>query len=793
MRILLLLPWLMFATCFRAQPAPPYFNAENLRSDTFDLLHYTVSLELGTSVSPTIGGFTSIRLAPKMNGQQFIRFDLLGMTVDSVKDGASHLVFQYNDPLLKINFASAKNVTDTVTLTVFYHGTPHTDASGWGGFYFSNTQSAEYAFNLGVGFAANPHNYGRVWFPCFDNFIERSSYDFIITTDSSRRAYCGGMLISDVVTGNKRTRTWHLQEEIPTYLASVAAARYSEVNWTANTLNGPRPVVIAAHASDTAAAKSAFKNLLNCVAGFENYFGPYQWSRVGYALVPFSGGAMEHAANIAFPRTPALLNSEELMSHELSHHWWGNLVTCETPEDMWINEGMASLSAHLFFEWQYGKQQYLDRIKTQHEDLLHFLHKREGGFLSISGLPHALTYSDHVYKKGAIAGHTLRGYMGDTAFFAACKSLMQQKAFSPVNSNEMRNIMQASSGMNLSDFFNDWIYNGGWPHFSMDSVRYGTQGSTVTAKVAVRQKLFGAAALYKNVPLEVRFFKNDHTSEVRTFTMNGSSALFTFSLTFQPAYCALNYDSKISDATSHDAKYIKNPGMVNFTLGKASVNVQNAGNDSSLLRIIHNYVAPDPFKQNLSGHILSDQRYWRVEGMPGAGFDARLRFVYDGTKNTTGANTYLDTLLTRVNGDSIALFYRKDAGEDWRWLKNVVKVKFGPKQGYLETDSLMTGEYAFANLGDTTITVDMFEPAIPSKGTKVFPNPVTRQVTVEITRPGEETYTLELTDVQGKTVLRKQLMPGSSVVDLYFLPTGIYHLSVKQRHTLLHSTKLLLE
>src|SRR5690606_12089044 len=112
------------------------------------------------------------------------------------------------------------------------------------------------------------------------------------------------------------------------------------------------------------------------------------------------------------------------------------------------------------------------------------------------------------------------------------------------NSNEMRDLMQTSSGQNLSDFFNDWIFNGGWSHFAIDSVRYKQQGGNYIASVGIRQKLFGATTLHKNVPLELSFFKTDHNRTVKSFTMNGATASFTFSLPYQPVYCALNYDSK---------------------------------------------------------------------------------------------------------------------------------------------------------------------------------------------------------------------------------------------------------
>ena len=771
---------------------PPYSSPENRRSDTFNILKYTISLDIGNSASKQISGNTVVKLIPKMNGQSFIRLDLLKLIVDSVKDAGVLLNFTYNDTILKVNFSTVKNTTDSTSLAVYYHGAPVMDATGWGGFYFDNTQGAEYAFNLGVGFGASPHNYGRVWFPCFDNFIERSSYEFKITADSSRRAYCNGKLTSDIVNGSQRTRTWVLTEEIPTYLASVTVAKYRQVNKTFNSINGPKPVVIASVAQDTGGVKVAFANLLNCLKGFETYYGPYMWNRVGYCLVPFNGGAMEHATNITYPRSAiGSLNYEDLYTHEMSHHWWGDLITCETKEDMWINEGFATYSAYMFFEWQYGRKNALDRIKTTHQDLLHFLHQNEG-FRAISGVPHSLTYGDHVYKKGADAAHTLRGYMGDSAFFKGIKFVMQQKAYNSINSIELRDLLQQSSGLNLQSFFNNWIFAGGWANFDIDSVKYESAGTGYNAVVSLRQNLFGATTLHSDVPLELSFFNPGWGRVVQQVVMSGASKTFTLPVPYLPAYIALNYDTKISDATSHEYKTIKAPGAFQYNLSKALVTVASPGSDSSLLRIIHHYAAPGKFKDPSKGHILSDQHYWTIEGILSSGFSASLGLNYDGSKsNNPGA--YLDTMLTRVNGDSLGLFYRKDATEEWQYLRNVKKIKYNAKSGFLQLNELKTGQYTFANVGDTS-TVGLNEQGILS-GIKIFPNPAHKNCTVSI--PGKnvdiQEYTILFTDVQGKTVLKKSLSSQNSEIELTGLSAGTYVINVHKGGHLMHSQKLMLD
>ncbi len=736
------------------QNQPPLYNApENLKSDTFNILKYTINLEIGSASNKFIKGNTIVKFNPKINNRNFIRLDLLKLIVDSVKEGASLLSYSYNDTVLKINFASQKNTIDTPQVIVYYHGLPQGDASGWGGFYFDNQGGGDYAYNLGVGFAAKPHNYGRVWFPCFDNFVERSRYEFNITNDSARRAYCNGQLISDIVTGNKRTRKWVMNTEIPTYLASIAVAKYRQVNWQANTLNGPKPITLAAVANDTTPLKTSFVNLNNCIAGFENYFGPYMWNRFGYCLVPFNSGAMEHATNIAYPRAVIgnLTYEAELMAHELAHHWWGDLITCETAEDMWINEGMASYSAFLFTEWQYGKNSYNNKYKSEHDKLVQFLHKKEGGFRAVSGVPHNLTYGDHVYKKGADIAHTLRGYLGDTLFFNACKYAMQQSAHKHLNSLDLRDLFQTSSGKNLTDFFNNWVLSPGWSHFSVDSIKYSSTSSfPITATVFIKQKLHGAINLHSNVPLELSFFDNNWQRTIKKFNVSGATSSFTTSLNFVPIFTCLNLDNKIGDATSSETRINKTNGQfILWNLGKIQTNIINKGADSSYIRVIHNFVKPDNFKNNTLNARLSNQHYWKLEGKLSPGFYARGIFFYNGIKTNSPPYGYMDTLLAGVNADSLALFYRKDAKDDWTLVTASQQFSNTTQDGNIRCDTLKLGEYTFGNIDKTTLNLKEIKKDLEFK---IFPNPAKEYIELSSEKEFNKASKLKILNVEGKLI-----------------------------------------
>ncbi len=150
-----------------AQTAPA-----NLRSDTIDVLHENISLSIIDFIKDTIRGNTAIKFTPKINGQNHIMLDLLKMKIDSITCLNQKLTYIYNDTLLNVNLPGIFNNTDTLTAIVYYHGIPLADPSGWGGFSFSSG----YAYNLGVGFSPNFHSFGRCWFPCFDNFLERCTF-----------------------------------------------------------------------------------------------------------------------------------------------------------------------------------------------------------------------------------------------------------------------------------------------------------------------------------------------------------------------------------------------------------------------------------------------------------------------------------------------------------------------------------------------------------------------------------------------------------------------------------------
>ncbi len=766
--------------------ANPSILASNLRSDTIDIIHYTINLNITDFTTDTIRGNTQIRFAPRMNGVHSLSLDFLQMSIDSIHLSSGPCSWSYNDTLLITQLPFVFNTTDTALLTVYYHGKPQGDASGWGGFYFQGT----YAYNLGVGFAANPHNYGRVWYPCFDNFVERATYTFNISTNGGKIAYCNGLLQKDTTDGaGLRTRTWEMTKTIPSYLACVAVAPFTEVDMTFTSLTGPKPVVIAAVAADTTNMKTSFIHLPNAFHGFENRYGPYMWDKIGYSLVPFSSGAMEHATNIAFPILAAngtLTYEADIMAHELSHHWFGDLATCSTEQDMWLNEGWATYSQFIFEENVYGHPSYMAQVIPNHENVLHYANWKEGGYLALSSIPTTYTYGDHVYLKGADVAHTLRTYMGDSLFFAGLKYHLNHSQYKAVSSTDFMNDLIAGTGLgNISDFFNDWVFNPGWPHFSVDSFQVTPSGSNYTVHAFIRQKLTGAPAYFNQVPLELSLMDSTWNSITEPIIVSGKNSSFTFTVPFKPTYAGLNRNNKISQAVTADEQVIKtNTAHFSPILnGRMKVTATNASitTDSAWIRIEHNYTAPDTFKAGGMRYDISPNHYWRVDGIFPASFQATAVINYDGRNITSGGPGCLDNnFLFNTNlEDSIVLLYRASRANDWALEPNITKItgSLTDKFGSITINHLRKGEYTLALRGFFTGIPEIHATSLI---TRVYPNPSSSLFTVELETSvsGKEPLSITVHDIGGRQMLQEAVTSDRFSIHTDTWAPGVYILTI---------------
>lgn len=754
------------------------------RSDSIDILKYTINLDITDITGKKIKGYTKIKFHPKINNIHYLRVDLLKLSIDSIVLNGTTLSYHYNDTLLSINLNTNYQTSDTIEPVIYYQGSPKGDPTGWGGFYFQSG----YAYNLGVGFGSDPHVYGRVWFPCFDNFMERSKYECTIKTAPDKSAYCGGELVSDTRDiNNNRIRTWVLNEEIPTYLASVAVGSF--VDFKMNHVGKEKniPIVIASLAGDTNNVKASSKNLKDAISIYENLFGPYAWNKVGYSAVPFTQGAMEHATNIAFPKNlfNGSTSGESILVHELSHHWFGDLITCSSQEEMWINEGWASYCEHVFNEFKYNRAMYEEGINRLHEDLIHFVRYSEGD-ISLDNVPWEHTYGSHVYTKGAIMAHNLRGYMGDSLFFSSVTKALKENAFQSITNDQFEQSLSQASGIDLSYFFNDWIKQPGWSHFSIDSFEISKFNLQYKAKINIRQKKYGNIHFHEHVPMEIKFITRDRQEFVAKVMLSGEYTNLELIIPIPAEMVVLNPRNLIAQAISfNEVNLTKQGAGVTLPLAKMELYVSKLV-DSAFLRIEHHYVEPSgSFGNNINR--LSKQRYWTVDGIIPSIFKSSSKIVYDGRTGVFSGTAYLDHLLNINTEDSILLLYRKNESAVWEeypYYHKDMGNSVTNKLGFITIDSLVLGQYCIG-IGKSNFVGLSSKHKREQVKLEIFPNPANKQV--ELKLHGEEIENIQRINIYSATGTKVMSIEAirdkeKMIIDISSLPTGSYTTSIELKN-----------
>lgn len=734
-RVLLLAPllWYTGQVCRAQFPTDP-------RSDSLDITRQHIDLTVTDFVNRTINGYSTLDIKSKTNNVSVLTLDLHEFTVDSVKIGTTPVAYTYDDTLLHIPLPTAMNTGDSSSVTVWYRGLAQQGSGGWGGFYWTQNM----AFNMGVTLYDVPHNAGRFWFPCFDNFTEKAYYDVRITTQGTHSAICGGTLLSQQ-NNPDATKTWHwkLNKPVPSYLVSVAVGPFAFVHKTFTGANGAIPVILAALPADTTGMKNSFANLEASFHIYEQFYGPYLWERVGYVLVPFNGGAMEHATNIAYQKTlvDGNLTYETVMAHELSHHWWGDLVTCETAEDMWINEGLAVFSEYLFLEQKYNRATALASIRSNHSSVLKTAHISDEGYHPLSGIPQAYTYGTHSYDKGANVAWSLRGYMGDSLFFKGMKAVLNSHRFGNINAPQFRDVLQDSTGFDAGPFFADWLTQPGFAEFLLDSFTVTPAGGQFTVGVHTSQRLRHADHLYTEVPLEVTFVAPNRQQVTHTLVHSGAVSQGNFLVPFAPAAVFLNRNQKLMYAVTADEREVKTTGNNILSYSNMRFNT-TAVTDSALVRVEYHWAQPDGALDQPWLYELTPDRFWKVDGIFPAGFAATATFSYDGSVNGPDAPLI-------YSEDSVLLFYRPNSGFPWKPAPNLTvnTLATGDKKGNLVLP-LLKGEYCVGTKREEMSVTDTKTAAFT-----LYPNPGNGEFSLRLPTgiaPGD--CTVEVTDTAGRSV-----------------------------------------
>lgn len=740
------------------------------RTDSMHVAHYDLHLDIMDFTAKTINGYVDLTMVTKVNNLPQYVLDLQGLTVDSVFVDGQSTTFTHASNKLAIPCTAV--LGDTAIIRVYYHGAPIRD-SQIGGFYYVG----QYCYNIGVAFAYQPHTFGRCWIPCLDFFTDKSTYTMHIRTEAGKMAVCDGMLTDSVTLADgSRIWTWVLEQPIPVYLASVAVGNYMLYEDVYHGIEADIPIHIYAQPSSFNNVAGSFANLKEVLQMYEQKFGPYRWPRVGYVDVNYNSGAMEHATNIAYPHSAFTGNAmyETLYSHELFHLWFGDLITCNRAEEMWINEGFASYAEALVYEHLYGQEAYKDYVRENHHDNLKNLAKNEGGLYALDNVPQEHTYGKHSYDKGAAVIHSLRGYMGDSLFFSGLRSMLNQYAYQNVSSEQLFNYLTQVTGMNMHDFFEGWVHQPGFLHFAIDSI-VPLQGNQY--RVFLHQRLYGATQFASSNHVDLTFVSDQRELyTVPSATFSGETGYVDVTIPFVPMFGMVDYYEKLCDAVFDYTTGMVSGDIWEPTDGACKITLENFP-DTVLMRLEHNYVAADEPETLPEGiYRISDKHYWNIQMAYNTGINTipvgTLSFKYQ------KGNSYMldNALMQGYNETNLKLLYRHSTGDPWQIVRTTRTGNL--YAGYLTTTSFSPGQYCLA-VGEPSAAIEEYTQG----RLHIYPNPVKSQLNILLDDPAK-ILKASIMDSTGRVVKSIKLKSGSNTIQVGSLPSGTYVIYAVSGHTI---------
>lgn len=758
----------LFAFSLAFLPSFAQLYPNDNRANRLDVLHYDLNLDFRQFSPFILKGQANIRFLP-LQSIDSVEFDLKGLTVDSVILAQAPLPFLQLGNQEKVRLYFSPALTDTAEIQIYYQGLPQQDPS-FGGFY----QTQGFAFNVGVSLSEIPPSYGRTWFPCLDYFTDKALFDYKIWMPAAKAATAGGHLMVDSLDG-QGGRYMHYRQSlpIPPYLASVAVADFEFLNDSIHShLNGSVfPKVLAARAQDTAAFSQACLNLDSAFHIFEQRFGPFRFSKVGYSLVPMTGGAMEHAENIAYPISlgTAGLAYQDVLVHELSHAWWGNLATCRTADDMWLNEGFASYSEWVFNEIMYSRGSYMNLFRSTHKDLLQHLHWNEQSYWPISGVPPQHIYSSTTYSKGADVIHSLRGIMGDSLFFASLQTALQQFSFDHWDAASFQAALEQASGINLNSFFQEWVRKPGWTGIIPEKPNFLYSGNQYNASVYLTQHLKGKTGYTSGIPIELTWLGTSGQEFKQSVLIQGDSTLASAGLPFEPKHALVNRNEALGLAETATDSLLSNSG--NYSLGYALVTAAKTSSTPYRMFAGHRWTGANGWGP---GFLLNPQRHWSFYFPDGAPSDLTLALNYNG--RTTGSSARLDNELILGSEDSLVLLFRPNRDAVWTEAtadptvaQHVPGANLNDKIGRFDLLKPQSGEYCIGKKIISGLSTET------GSTLRVFPNPV---------KPGQNlnlpkdwiNMSLKWVSVQGKVLQQVRSTEQAQIQVPAFLPHGVYYI-----------------
>lgn len=431
-----------------------------------DFLTYSLDITVNPD-SCSISGSVTMTASP-LEDIDTIFIDLADtLTTEAIYvDGAIRSFIHDNDRIV-IPGNPIFTMGDTLTLEVRYRGVPV--AEGFGSFICNPRGEVPQFWTL------SQTDYARTWWPCHDTPSDKAMVTVHISvpyTPEECRVVSNGICIGMYEEDGYTTYTWKEQYPIAPYLVSLAGTNYSAYTDSVQSISGEHiPVEYYIYPENEAEALEDLSVTPAMITAFEKRYGsyPFQGEKYATALVARSG-AMEHQTATSYGDVHIRGDHyfDWIIAHELAHQWWGDWVTCDSWDHIWLNEGLASFSEAVWVEDVWGPEAYKEYMRSQ-------------DYLLTSGneFPGTVLYPEYefsitVYDKGAWIVHMLRQMTGDEVFFRSLNEYGSSFAYSTARTPDLVSVFESQTGTDLQWFFDQWLLREGRPHLALSWERTRT-------------------------------------------------------------------------------------------------------------------------------------------------------------------------------------------------------------------------------------------------------------------------------------------------------------------------------
>jgi aminopeptidase N len=439
--------------------------ATGLGADTYprqpdiDAQHYVFNLTLLTTDANDIQGDAAVTLRVLRDGVRDVWLDLTsatpdgkGMTVSAVTVAGQAVAFTHRDNRLRLPLPSGTKAGQDVTVDVRYHGVPAN------GLRLINNIHGER-----TAFSENWYNRARNWLPMIDHPADKASGEFIVTTRAEYQVISNGTLsdVHDLAGGLRRTH-WTQSAPISSWLYSLGVAHF--VVKYGDVVRGV-PLSYWAFPQDEVKGLAALeKDARGSFEFFSDRVGPFAYEKLAHVEAAGMSGGTEHVSNIFYGEKGVTAGNAPVV-HETAHQWFGDAVTENDWNDVWLSEGFATYFTLLYTEYATGRDAFVDGLRRSRDTVLRLEKSLPNTPVVHVNLDEATTSPNNqlVYQKGAWTLHMLRSAVGPDAFWRGIRLYYSRHMNRTASTDDLRRAMEEVSGQDLGAFFRQWLTRAGVP------------------------------------------------------------------------------------------------------------------------------------------------------------------------------------------------------------------------------------------------------------------------------------------------------------------------------------------